>query len=157
MIKKLPYHCKFCHRPGQADYDDTCAEFKLAQWQEFLACNRCAVFFESKCRSEDRVERICCVLQEARLGCVSRSKLPEVEAAMTERITALTRDYALLVARYLRTGNAWETDFVAQILEKPSWARTVMHQFYKHCRKNQHQLQPEPRELNEQKEQMPLG
>ena len=157
-MKTLSCKRKFCHRPIEVRFEevlDKVPYFDLPSWENFIACNRCADFYESKRKITDRVASESKRLQDARHGAVARSKLPEVEAAIAGNLERLTKDFALLVARYLRIGNAWSMEFVDMIMEKPTSCKIILAEFFKNCRKNQDKLQPEPT-TNEPPTQMPL-
>ena len=116
-MTKISYHCKFCRRPGVAEYDEGMVR-DVSKWATMLACDPCGDFMDSKRRLKDIFRSIGYRLTTARL--TRSKKLDEVEAESRKRFAEASRTFAALVCSYYRCALIWEPEFVEQLIDAPN-------------------------------------
>jgi len=118
MLQPLPYHCRICHAPHVAYYDDECPGMRLEEWKKGLTCNSCHEYRAARICLEERIKHVCAWVQANK-----------TEAAVNHcrlKLERLTVEYAELVCKRARLERVWEQDFVEQLLEHPDQPGAVL-------------------------------
>lgn len=136
----VTYDCKFCHRPGSMDIDES--ELKdldvhLETWVPILCCERCGAYEEGKRAILKQV------LDFVRWWQCAGSKARESKKVDTRQtLDILTKDWVELVAEYFERPETWDGAIVDELMEAPDNAYATLMRALKMVR-NQPAVHPE--------------
>jgi hypothetical protein len=123
---KFATQCQFCQKPITLIFDDEYIEMiqdvetiqlrvdgKDITLIDLAACNHCADVRVDRRNIEDRIEGVC-------VNFARSKQTPERRNATKNALTALTKAYAAMIARWhCKQGMAWDAECVELLLDKP--------------------------------------
>lgn len=135
-MPRISYNCKFCGKPGSAEYDPDCPPLKLEIWKEWLACNRCSDFHNKRLRLERVIGRQCTnltVMNNLRDEAFRAESDDDEKAREKIRslLVDLTKAYASHVCRFYNKPTTWEPEFVTLLCEAPHKSGLVLRHYLK--------------------------
>jgi hypothetical protein len=139
-LMKHEFHCKFCGKPGEIEYEPV-PEFKLQieTWKAALCCNRCGSFYESKRAIQGKISANCMIVLQTRRMRPQPKNSDQIIASLRTRVSNRCNDFAELVCNYLRIQTVNDESFPEMLMEKPDMVNIICAKYFHGLRK---QFQP---------------
>ncbi len=133
-MKKIPYNCKFCATPGETQIDEFDGyKVQLQKWIPYLACERCATFYEKKRGLVDSVASVCFKLIHIRHG--NNPDQEKIEPALRTKLSNRIDSYAELICDYLKIETQTDPAFLETIFASPKSFNKILGIYFGNLRK----------------------
>ena len=128
----IPYHCKFCKKPGDAKFDGTNPDvvYKMPLWLSMLACDRCADYRMERRKFIEGIRKACNSYQAA-LSDMSGERLAAKRNAVEAALEHATKKLSAVVCEHYRVTNVWHREFVNMLMDHPDNWLTIVNKYVK--------------------------
>jgi len=133
---KHSYHCKFCGKPGEVEYEPV-QEFKLQikKWLEIICCDRCGKFHEEKRLVQDRIFANCMVVIQTKKVQPRPKNADQILASLRTRISNRCIEFAELVCNHLKIQTVNDPAFADMLMDRPDMVNIICGKYFNGLRR----------------------
>ena len=131
-MKEITYTCRFCKQTRSFETDTSGAEalgINIEKWIENICCDRCGKFHIARSQVTEKVGKACFALRTARYG--KQDDVHDAESVIMEKLNILTKKLAQLVCDHYQFSRVWESEFVSQLMDRPTKFDTIIRVYIK--------------------------
>lgn len=133
-MKSITYHCRFCKKEGSTSYDETIVTAEhLARWTPYIACVRCAKFYESRRPIMDVIKACCMGLIQSKFE--KPENKDELRGAIRTKLLNQTAKLTDLIGGYVGLDLENDPALTDSLLSKPQLYSQICGKYFNSFRK----------------------